>query len=154
MSPRGFEDWTEADVQAHNARVGKLGGLEAVAVGTTGIAIQAKPSKWRNVKTVVDGITFDSKREAEHYMLLKARQALGEISELQRQVPFQLLCPVLTRDGQSTGASAVVAAYVSDFTYRENGQLVIVDAKGKRTREYALKAKWLALQQGISILEV
>ncbi len=111
-----------------------------------------KPSKYRNVRIVVDGITFDSKREAVTYSRLKLREKAGEISELHYQMPFNLFAPMLNSEVQ--GGSVVVAQYIADFTYQENGALVVVDAKGKRTQMYALKAKWLMLQSGIQIQEV
>lgn len=112
-------------------------------------------SKYRNVKTVVDGIQFDSKREAEHWMGLRAREQAGEITGLQRQVHFPLMCPVMDEVGaQAVGPLMQVAEYVADFVYREGGLLKVVDAKARRISPYPLKAKWLALQQGIEIVEV
>jgi len=45
-------------------------------------------SKYRNRKTVVDGITFDSKREAARWQELKLLERAGEITELERQVEY------------------------------------------------------------------
>jgi len=106
-----------------------------------------KPSKYRNVRVVVDGQTFDSKKEGAHYLALKARAAAGEITDLQRQVRFQLCCPTLH------GVSAVVAEYVADFTYREQGRRVVVDVKGHKTPGYLLKKRWLFLQDDLEITE-
>src|SRR5215471_10071503 len=110
----------------------------------------AKPSKYRNVKCVVDGHTFASKKEGAYYLGLKARAAAGEITDLQCQVPFTLCCPTLA------GVDAVVAAYVADFTYREatSGRIVVVDVKGHKTPGYLLKKRWLFLQDDIEITEV
>jgi hypothetical protein len=143
--------WTEADLMAHMARRGKNDTpLESTR-------IDSKPSKYRNVKTVVDGQRFDSQREAGHWMALRAREAAGEITDLQRQVSFPLMCPEMDNLGLAQrGGMFQVAVYVADFVYRERGStaLVVVDAKGRRIAPYPLKKKWLYLQQGIEILEV
>ena len=107
-------------------------------------------TKYRNVKTQVDGITFDSKREAKHWQELQLRKKAGEITDLQRQVDLPLCCPSREHDG----TSQVVAHYRADFIYCEKGVTHVVDAKGKRTRMYDLKKKWLYLQSGIEIEEV
>lgn len=107
-----------------------------------------KRPKYGNRKTIVDGILFDSKREAETWIKLKALEATGKISGLLRQQKWTLFgwdC--------NKGEQVAVCVYVSDFVFTENGQLVIGDAKGFRTREYRLKKKWLKLQTGYDIRE-
>ena len=139
-----MSQWTAEDVERHNARIGaKMPAHVAV-----------KKSKYRNVRTVIDGEKFDSKREAQYWAELKLREKAGEIDSLQRQVPFDLCCP---DDNASYGeVSRVVAVYIADFTYRDSRthQQHVVDAKGKRTPMYALKKKWLELQSGVIIEEV
>lgn len=133
MATRGWQDVTMADINKQ------------------ALAKVPKASKYRNVKTVVNGIPFDSKREADYYTLLLARSRNGEIFDLQLQQPFDLACP----DKDAPMCSVVVARYVADFTYRDPaGVLHIVDAKGHRTALYKLKSKWLYLQKGYVIEEV
>src|SRR5204863_9843199 len=98
-----------------------------------------KRSKYGAVKTTVDGIVFDSKREANAWAQLRMREKAGQITDLQRQVPFDLFCP-------TPGDDEVVCRYFADFTYRDvvagrPMQLHVVDAKGKRTAMYELKKK-------------
>lgn len=88
--------------------------------------------KYKNKKTVVDGMTFDSKKEADRYCELKILQKIGEISDLKIQVPFQLI-------PKNHGERAV--KYIADFTYIQNQKLIIEDVKGCKTREYILKRK-------------
>ena len=126
--------WTEADYEAYLGR-------RAVT----------KPSKYRNVKLVIDGEKFDSKREAAYWQQLKMREKIGEIDHLQRQVAFPLYCPEVYR---GTQLRVQVAEYIADFVFLEYGVQHVVDAKGKRTAMYAMKAKWLLLQEGIDIEEV
>ncbi len=45
-------------------------------------------NKYRNTKTIVDGIEFDFRKEAARYKELKLLEAAGEISNLERQVLF------------------------------------------------------------------
>lgn len=149
-----WRDMTEADL----AGMGKLKRTPlSDAEQAAGLArMPQERSKYRNVKTMVGTIVFDSKREADQWMGLLARQRAGEISDLERQVKFPLYCPVLSQDGadRELRLSSAVATYVADFTYREDGQLKVVDAKARRISPYPLKKRWLFLQQGIDIIEV
>ena len=47
--------------------------------------------KYRNEKVIVDGISFDSKKEAARYRELKMLERSGAISGLKMQVPFELI---------------------------------------------------------------
>jgi len=94
------------------------------------------------VKTVVDGRTFDSKREAARYEALRGDQRAGRISGLRLQVRIPL-----------KAGGVIVARYVADFVYVRGGRQVIEDCKGMRTAMYRLKRKWIKAQYGIEILE-
>jgi len=107
--------------------------------------------KYGNVPTVVDGIRFDSKWEAEHYQALRLREVAGEIIGLACHVPF-----VLTVHGSPVGT------YVADFVYTRvaaglpTAPQVIEDTKSPPTRkskEYRLKRKIMAAH-GHEIVEV
>ena len=101
-------------------------------------------SKYRNVKTVVDGITFHSKREANRYLELKLLVKAKEISNLELQPKFP--CVV---------NGILVCNYLADFRYTDlkNGLLVIEDTKGMKTALYKLKRKLMLACHGIDILE-
>lgn len=105
-------------------------------------------SKYRNVKTVIDGIKFDSKKEGNRYAELKIMQRAGLITDLQRQVRFELQ-PAFTHNGEKQRA----IYYVADFVYWQNGKQIIEDAKGYKTREYMIKKKMM-LYKGYEIQEV
>ena len=92
-------------------------------------------NKYRAIRTVVDGITFHSKKEAKRYGVLKILQAAGEISELTTQPVIPLVV-----NGQTIGR------YISDFRYVENGEVIIEDVKSKPTMTsiYRLKKRILA----------
>ncbi len=102
-------------------------------------------SKYRNRMTVVDGITFDSKREAERYKELRLLERGGLITDLRLQVPFELI-------PKQPGERAV--KYVADFVYTENGRMVVEDVKGYRTDVYRLKRRMMQAKYGITIQEV
>ena len=91
-------------------------------------------SKYYNKKTVVDGITFDSKKEAARYLDLKMMEKCGLISGLKLQVKFSI-CPKF-------GENKRERFYIADFVYEERGKAVIEDVKSFITRKnpvYSLK---------------
>lgn len=110
----------------------------------------AKPSKYRNIKVMVDGERFDSKREYAYWQELKLREKAGEITDLHRQVALGLYCPSF--DLQE-GAQHV-SDYLADFTFQDHivSRTRYVDIKGgKETALFTLKRKWVFLQTGIEI---
>ena len=102
-------------------------------------------SKYRNRKTVIDGITFDSKKEGQRYQELKLLQRAGKIRNLRMQVEFELI-------PKQAGERA--CKYKADFVYHLAGEMVVEDVKGKRTREYIIKRKLMLWRHGIKIVEV
>ena len=109
----------------------------------------AKPSKYRAQKTVVEGIRFDSKREAERFLGLAALQQAGAITalELQPQYPLKVVTP--------NGLGIIVGRYIADFRYVKDGRTVVEDSKGYRGKElYVWKKKHVEAQYGIQIVEV
>ena len=105
-------------------------------------------SKYHAKKTTVDGITFDSRREADRYLVLKSMEEDGAIEDLRRQVRYELVS-AFDVDGKHYRP----VYYVADFTYRENGHEVIEDVKGMKTDVYRLKAKLVAYRYGVNIRE-
>ena len=107
-------------------------------------------SKYGNQKVVIDGILFDSKREANRWYELKLLERAGEITGLQRQVSFGL-----TPSFKCNGHSYRPSRYIADFAYYDkHGKYVVEDAKGVRTKEYMLKKKLVAWLHGFEIQEV
>lgn len=95
-----------------------------------------KKSKYSSAKTDIDGIRFDSKKEAEFYVELKLREKAGEISDLRLQ-PRYLLQEAFKHEGKQYREME----YVADFEYVEDGITVVVDVKGFRTAVYMIKRK-------------
>lgn len=99
-------------------------------------------NKYRNKKVEIDGIVFDSKKEAKRYGDLKLLERAGQIRDLTLQVRMPLEV-----NGQK------VCTYISDFRYQDRGQTVYEDCKGIRTPVYLLKRKLVKAILGVEILE-
>ena len=97
---------------------------------------QTKPPKYGNAKTVVNGLKFDSRAEAQRYSHLMILQRAGHISNLRCQVSFELVSGV-----KFAGAARAKPSlrYVADFVYTEKGKEVIEDVKGVETQEFKIK---------------
>lgn len=108
--------------------------------------------KYRARKTVVNGITFDSKLEANRYIELVLLQKAGKIHDLQIQVKYTLI------PSQKLNNKVVErpVTYVADFVYVdcETSECVVEDTKGVKTKEYILKRKMMLYFHGIRIKEV
>tara|TARA_Y100000310_G_scaffold150480_1_gene149909 strand:- start:438 stop:788 length:351 start_codon:yes stop_codon:yes gene_type:complete len=111
--------------------------------------------KYNAKKTAVDGIAFDSKREAKRYVELKLLEKAGEIFGLTLQPTFRFRISgnaVLIRSkGYPSGRQA---SYRADFRYVRDGQDVIEDVKGVRTPLYKLKKAMVEAQYGVRVEEV
>lgn len=85
----------------------------------------------------MDGITFDSKKEAARYIELKYMVKAKEISNLELQPRFRLLEPFKYKD-----KSIRAIDYIADFKYIDNNGVEFVeDVKGKKTDVYNIKKK-------------
>lgn len=98
-------------------------------------------SKYSNTKVTLDGINFLSKKEARRYLELKLLLKSNAISDLKLQPRFKLWCL-----NPQTMERELVCVYVADFQYIEHSEHagdneVVEDVKGKKTRDYIIKAK-------------
>lgn len=122
-----------------------------------------KRSKYGNVKATVNGITFDSRKEASRYVELRSMLASGAIRNLKLQPQFTLQESYLTEDGERIQA----IRYVADFSYERptlpdcTGKVywipVVEDVKGNnatKTAQYKVKKIMLAERFGLYISEV
>lgn len=100
-------------------------------------------SKYKAIRTEVNGIKFASKAEAARYNELQFLAYKGIIQNCSRQVKYPLLV-----NGQKIGA------YIADFVYTENGKTVVEDVKGFPTPLYRWKKKHMLAQYGIEITEI
>lgn len=124
-------------------------------------------SKYHAEKITVNGITFDSKKEARRWLELTALEQAGKIHGLRRQVKYLLIpeqresCAERYKSGPKKGQfkpGRVLereCAYYADFDYyTAAGTHVVEDVKGVRTKEYRLKRKMLLYTYQIRISEV
>lgn len=102
-------------------------------------------SKYKAIKTEIDGYVFASRKEANHYLELSLREKAGEISDLELQPQFP--CTV---NGK------LVCKYIADFRYYDakTEQVVTVDVKGFKTPVYRMKKKLVEAIYNIVITEV
>lgn len=94
-------------------------------------------TKYRAIKTELDGITFDSKREAARYAELKMMQHHGVIDRLELQPVYEI-----SINGRK------VCKYIADFRYfcRARNRWVTEDVKGVQTPVFRLKKKLIEAQ--------
>lgn len=106
-------------------------------------------NKYNAQKTTVFGQTFDSRKEAERYLVLRSMEKAGVISDLQRQVKYELTKP----HGKKRARY-----YIADFVYKKNGDIVVEDVKGYRKGAayalFSLKAAVMYDKYGIEVVEV
>lgn len=120
-----------------------------------------RKSKYRNKKIEVEGISFDSKKEARRYKELQAMEQAGEIEDIKRQVKFVLIPAqkepdrIGAKGGKYKGRTIErEVTYIADFVYWKNGALVVEDTKGFRTKDYIIKRKLMLWVHGIRIVEI
>lgn len=109
-------------------------------------------NKYHNRKTEIDGVTYDSAKEARRGAELRMMERAGVISDLCAQVRYTLI-PSQKRSGKVVERPVY---YVADFVYTENGETVVEDVKSPatRTREYIIKRKLLLWEYGLQVKEV
>lgn len=105
-------------------------------------------SKYKAVKTTHTGVTFDSKAEARRYSELLLLLRAGEISDLRRQVAFELV-PGVKFAGAARKKPAL--RYTADFVYTERDKQVIEDVKGVETREFRMQRHLLLALHGLEV---
>ena len=126
--------------------------------------------KYHSKKTVIDGITFDSKKEAERYSELKLLERCGAISNLELQKVYELIPAQYElyerygkngnrlKDGKKCIEKSCV--YKADFVYIDNetGQQVVEDVKGYKGGQayslFTIKRKLMLERYGIKVKEV
>ena len=123
-------------------------------------------NKYGSKKIEVDGIVFDSKKEAKRFQELSLLEKAGAISNLQRQVKYVLIpaqrewTNEIYTKGRKKGCFKQgkliekECAYMADFVYQENGKIIVEDTKGFRTKDYIIKRKLMLHVHGIRIKEI
>lgn len=109
-------------------------------------------SKYKAIRTTVNGITYDSKKEAEYGGKLDLLLRTGKIKDLNRQVRFCWSEIHFANDEQIE----FKRKYIADFVYHDIklNKIFIVDVKGFKTAEYKKKKKIVEKLFGIKITEI
>lgn len=116
--------------------------------------------KYGNRKVEVNGITFDSVKEANRYRELLLLERAGTIQNLELQKKFVLIPTQREPDKYGhIGKGKVIereCAYIADFVYidTETGRIIVEDTKGFRTKDYIIKRKLMLSEYGIRITEI
>lgn len=144
------------------------------------MTMRYRSNKYGSRKVIVDGITFDSKKEAQRYCDLTLLEKAGKIKNLQRQVKFVLIPAQYEPDtiGKRGGVKRGKliereCAYIADFLYfvpiheefTDNHGCVLIDelvgyeavvedTKGFKTKDYIIKRKLMLYVHGIRINEI
>ena len=127
-------------------------------------------AKCGNVKVTVDGIEFDSKKEAQRYCELLLLQRAGKITELELQKEYVLIpaqyetFPRYGKTGKrlQDGKRCIEKScvYKADFAYKQDGQQIVEDVKGYRDpasaayAKFVIKRKLMLWIHGIKITEI
>lgn len=98
---------------------------------------KSKKSKYGNRKTVVDGITFDSKAESIYYKQVKWLLENKQIKSFKLQPCYRL------EDGfEKNGKKHRPIDYVADFEiHKLDGSIEVIDVKGALTDVFRIKRK-------------
>ena len=115
-------------------------------------------NKYNAKKTNVDGIEFDSQKEANRYCELKLMQRANLISNLRMQVKYELVPKQVNADGKTERS----VDYIADFVYREKGKDIdtVEDVKGYRDpksvpyAKFVIKKKLMLYFHGITVKEI
>lgn len=109
-------------------------------------------NKYNNRKTK----GFDSAKEWRRNQELETLQRAGEISELNRQVPFVLMSSYTIADETTKQGFRTIREirYIADFTYRlKDGTRIIEDVKGMQTDVFKIKRKLLERKIALGVIE-
>ena len=100
--------------------------------------------KYRNKPVTIDGVRFDSQKEAARFHELKLLERAGEITDLERQVAYDLAVN-----------GVKVARYIADFRFKDKKTgIVVEDVKSEataKTRDFVIKRKLMRAIHGVEV---
>ena len=137
--------WTEEDLKDYQARQKQQPKQRSIVSVPMKQQVEdaVRRNKYGNRRAEVDGIRFDSQKEARYYEELMLRYRAGNLKLVLLQVPFILPGPV---------------RYYADFlTIDNDGRFEVIDVKSEATRKnrvYINKKKQMKAVWGIEIKEV
>lgn len=127
--------------------------------------MRASRAKYGNKKVEYDGISFDSKKEMQRYLVLKEAQEKGIISDLELQPQYELIPKVTeryiqhlkTKDKVCERTVQLPITYKGDFRYKKDGVTVVEDVKASAYMldpKFLIKEKLFRWKFGFSIKRV
>lgn len=122
-------EWLRMSAAEYRQQVSKKKNLGTQAYRTS------NSNKYNAKKAEINGVRFDSLKEARLYQKLENMQRMGIISDLQRQVRFELV-------PKQKDERAVY--YVADYVFKEGDKVVVADCKSAMTKKlpvYVVKRK-------------
>ena len=103
-----------------------------------------KRNKYNAKKTTVDGIVFDSAKEARRYSELRVLERAHQIMDLRLQEKFTL-----------TVNGIKIASYIADFVYLDyHGKTIVEDVKSEPTAKKSDFRMKMKLMRAIHHIEV
>lgn len=115
-------------------------------------------SKYHNKPLNIDGMHFDSRGEFERWQELRLLERVGEISNLRRQVAYELIPaqyepPTTDSKGRTRRGRLLErkCTYVADFVYQSGSKSIVEDYKGVQTEVFKLKKKLMLWRYGIEV---
>lgn len=114
-------------------------------------AAPASTSKRANKYGAKKSGGYDSAKEHRRANQLKLMQRAGIIHNLREQVKYVLIPTQRDNGGKLLEKEC---SYYADFVYEKDGNTIVEDTKGVRTKEYIIKRKLMLRVHGISIVEI
>lgn len=125
----------------------------------------SRKNKYKAKKTLINGVVFDSEKEAQRWLDLREQEKQGLISDLRRQVKFVVIpehreAPTIGKRGGVKKGKIIEreCAYIADFVYIKDGQKIVEDVKGYRGggayAVFKIKKKLMLHVWGIQIKEI
>ncbi len=108
-------------------------------------------NKYNAKRISLSGKKYDSLAESRRFSELSRQQRLGLITDLKRQVPFELIPAQYDENGKLLERAVT---YKADFTYRKDGKLIVEDAKGVKTKDYIIKRKLMLYVHKVKLVEI
>lgn len=107
--------------------------------------------KYRNKPCQIGSEKYRSQREMKRHHDLLMLEKAGHVSDLRREVPFELVPGVRFKTAKR---ATPPLRYLADFTYMHKGEYTVEDAKGVRTPLYKAKRHLMLAIHGIEVKEV
>lgn len=148
----GWEDVTEKELLNMGVKYSLKTNKKPIAKKKTDTDTNRPKSKYNAIKTVIGNLKFDSKKEANYYLTLKAKRINGEIRSIKLQPEFLILRGFTLENGERIKGIKYVADFEVEYA---DGHKEIVDVKGLRTDVYKMKKKMLLdMYPNINFIEV